>query len=93
MKENGARPRVEILAGNIVHLQCNAVPTLDYARDAIGAAFAFLHRTDALIIDARNNHGGDPDTVALYLSYLSEGPPYLINLFQNRPASKTIESN
>ncbi len=45
---------------------------------AIDAAFAFLRNTDALIIDLRGNGGGWPDTVAYYMSYLSEGTPYTV---------------
>lgn len=45
----------------------------------MAGAFAVLQQTDALIIDNRTNRGGDPRTVALYVSYLSEGDPFLIN--------------
>jgi hypothetical protein len=62
----------------------NGVPPIAAARDAVGAAFAFVHGTDALIIDDRENHGGDPNTVALYMSYLSAGPPYVVNTFHWR---------
>jgi hypothetical protein len=40
------------------------VPPIESARAAVAASFAFLHNTDALIIDNRENHGGDPHTVA-----------------------------
>jgi retinol-binding protein 3 len=89
---NGAITRLEILPGNIGYLQSNAVPPLKSAQGAVAAAFAFLHRTDALIIDARANLGGDPHTVALYLSYLSEGPPYLVNTFHRRQDNQVVES-
>jgi hypothetical protein len=56
-----------------------------------GAAFAFLHGTDALIIDNRGNGGGDPNTVALYMSYLSEGKPYVVNTFHWREGNRVEE--
>jgi retinol-binding protein 3 len=76
-KSNGAIPKVEILAGNISYMQVNGMPPPDVSRDAIAAAFAFLRNADALIIDLRANGGGEPATVALYNSYLSEGAPHV----------------
>jgi hypothetical protein len=83
-KLNGMIPRVEILDGNVGYIRVNGVPPIAVARDAVNAAFAFVHGTDALIIDDRENHGGDPNTVALYMSYLSAGPPYVVNTFHWR---------
>jgi hypothetical protein len=81
---NGAIRRAEILAGNIGYLEVNGVPDLEFASDAIAAAFAFLGNTDALILDLRGNGGGSPETCALYMSYLSEGAPYVLNTFHSR---------
>lgn len=83
-KSNGEIRKVEILDGNVGYMRVNGVPPLDTARSAVAAAFAFLKNTDALIIDNRGNGGGDPNTVALYVSYLSEGEPYVINTFHWR---------
>jgi len=69
-KQNGAIPKVEILDGNVGYMRVNGVPPLDLARSAVAAAFAFLHNTDALIIDNRGNGGGDPNTVARCLPRL-----------------------
>lgn len=91
-KQNGAIPKVEILEGNIGYMRVNAVPPFDYAKDAVAAAFAFLKNTDALIIDNRGNGGGDPRTVAWYMSYLSEGEPYLLNTFHWRNSVRMVES-
>jgi hypothetical protein len=90
-KLNGAIPKVEILDGNVGYMRVNGVPPLDMARMAVAAAFAFLHHTDALIIDNRGNGGGDPNTVALYVSYLSEGPPYVVNTFHWREGNRVVE--
>jgi retinol-binding protein 3 len=81
---NGGIPRVEILPGNIGYLQINGEPPVQAAKAAITTAFAFLHNTDALIIDDRANGGGDPETVALYMSFLSDGGPYVLNSFHYR---------
>jgi len=81
---NGMIPRIEVLDGNVGYMRVDGVPPLAAAGAAVAAAFAFLHETDALIIDDRENHGGDPETVALYVSYLSEGKPHVVNTFHWR---------
>lgn len=83
-KLNGLIPKVEILDGNVGYMRVDGVPPLEVAHDAVAAAFAFVHDTDALIVDDRGNHGGDPRTVALYMSYVSAGEPYLVNAFHWR---------
>jgi hypothetical protein len=88
-KLNGAIAKVEILRGNVGYLQVNGVPPYDIAKDAVAAAFKFLQNTDALIIDNRGNGGGDPSTVALYMSYLSDGPSYLVNTFRARDPARS----
>lgn len=73
---HGAIGRLQILAGNIGYMEVSAVPP--QVNSAIDAAFAYLRNTDALIIDLRGNGGGWPETVAYYMSYLSEGAPYTV---------------
>jgi len=90
-KQNGAIPKVEILDGNVGYMRVNGVPPLGMAHSAVAAAFAFLHNTDALIIDNRGNGGGDPNTVALYVSYLSEGESYVVNTFHWREGNRVVE--
>jgi hypothetical protein len=90
-KLNGAIPKAEILDGNVGYVQVNGVPPVDISRPAVAAAFAFLHNTDALIIDNRGNGGGDPNTVALYVSYLSEGKPFVVNTFHWREGNRVEE--
>jgi len=90
-KHNGQVPKVEILDGNIGYIRVDGVPPRDVAGRAVAAAFAFVHETDALIIDNRGDGGGDPNTVALYVSYLSEGPPHVINTFHIRDRNQVVE--
>ena len=75
-KQNAAITEVKILDGNIGYMPVNGMLPAQAANDAIAAAFAFLHNTDALIIDLRSNPGGS-GYAEVYLSYLSEGPPYV----------------
>ena len=90
-KSNGSIPKVEILDGNVGYMRVNGVPPVEVAHDAVAAAFAFLHNTDALIIDDRQNGGGDPHTVALHVSYLSQGQPYVVNTFHWRSGNRVEE--
>jgi retinol-binding protein 3 len=70
--------KIEVLDGNVGYMELEAVPALERSRSAIAGAFALLESTEALIIDNRNNDGGDPATVAYYVSQLSSGPPFLV---------------
>ncbi len=90
-KQNGFIVKLEILDGNVGYMRVNAVPSLEPARTAVESAFAFLQNTDALIIDCRGNGGGDPNTVALYVSYLSEGAPFVVNTFHWRAGNRVEE--
>jgi hypothetical protein len=90
-KMNGGISEVRILDGNVGYMKLYGVLPLELARGPVTAAFAFLHNTDALIIDNRSNGGGDPNTVALYVSYLSEGAPYVVNTFHWREGNRVEE--
>ncbi len=81
----------EILEGNIGYIETTAVPPLAESRAQIDAAFTTVRDTAALILDVRANGGGDPNTVAFYVSYLSEGPPVLVNSFYWRTDSRVDE--
>ena len=65
--------RVERLGGNIGYLELRGFVPAEFAGAPIAAAMTLLEHTDALIIDLRNNGGGDPGTVALLASYLLDG--------------------
>lgn len=77
-RQNAAIPEVKILDGNIGYIVVNGMLPDAAAKDTIASAFAFLANTDALIIDLRGNPGGN-GSIGLYMSYLSEGAPYLLD--------------
>lgn len=89
--QNGGIAKIEVLDGNIGYMQLLALVRIEDAREAIVTAFADLHDTSALILDNRENNGGDPRTVAFYMSYLSEGPPYVVNRFHHRGGNRIEE--
>lgn len=72
--------RVERLPFNIGYVDLHGFATLTNAGDTIAAAMTLISNTDALIIDLRRNHGGEPSTVAFALSYLFDERTHLNDL-------------
>jgi hypothetical protein len=56
--------KVEQLPGNVGYLKLDGFAHPEHGARAADAAFAFLQDTDALIIDLRDNTGGEPRMVA-----------------------------
>lgn len=82
-RHNYAIRDAKVLDGNIGYLKINGFLPPEEAGPTLSAAMAFLKNSDALIIDLRDNGGGDPDGVALLVSYL-EPRDTLINTFHRR---------
>ncbi|MFS8098361.1 S41 family peptidase [Lentzea alba] len=80
--------KIERLEGNIGLLKLRLLHDADIATPAITAAMTLLAHTKALIIDLRDNGGGDPNTVALICSYLFDEPTHLTDIY-NRPEDTT----
>ena len=82
--------RVEYLAGNIGYLKFNGFADPNYAGDTVAAAMNFLANTRALIIDLRQNRGGNPAMANLVASYLlsGESPVHWTDIWWRDPASK-----
>ena len=89
-KRNFGFEKVERLDGNIGYLDLRGFENLELARDTAAAAMNFLTNTDALIIDLRQNGGGQPDTVAFISSYLFDKRTHLNDIY-NRLANTTRE--
>ena len=72
--------RVEWLEGNIGYLDLRRMPVPANAGPAITAAMELVAGTYALIIDMRHNHGGSPEGVVFWCSYLvGQQPPTHLN--------------
>ena len=67
------KPRV--LDGNVGYLEWRRFFRAELAGDALATAMHQLASTDALILDLRECHGGDPVMVVLAASWLFEGRP------------------
>jgi hypothetical protein len=82
---------VRILAGNIGYLKFNGFSyDEDACAPAIGA-MAFLARTNALIIDLRENGGGSPEMVQFLCSYLLDNPRKHLNSFSYKDPERLTQ--
>jgi hypothetical protein len=68
------------LPGNIGYMDMRVFADTAVASEALATAMRFLSGTDALIIDLRNNRGGEPEMLALLASYFFEARTLLTTL-------------
>jgi hypothetical protein len=89
-KGNYGFEKIEHLHGNIGYLKFNSFSDAEGGGDRVVAAMAFLADTDALIIDLRDNHGGQPKMVQLVASYFFSGvqPVHLNDLAYRRKGTR-----
>lgn len=90
-KENNySFKRAEWLPGNIGYVSFNMfVDDIEAAKPTIKAALTFVKNADALIIDLRENMGGDPKMVSQTESYFFKEKTEMNSLI-NRSANDTI---
>lgn len=62
-----------------------------YSKNVVASVMGFLANCDAIIIDLRQNGGGDPDGVRLICSYFFDSNPVHLNDLYYRPEDKTEE--
>lgn len=82
--------KIETLSGNIGYLDLSGFVRVELAAASITAAMTRLADSDALIIDVRNNGGGDPAAVAFLSSYLFDVRTHLNDLYA-REDGKIVE--
>ena len=74
--------QVERLDGNVGYLDVRRVAVPANAGPAVSAAMELVAGTYALILDLRQNHGGAPEGVVFWCSYLlDERPTHLNDIF------------
>jgi hypothetical protein len=81
--------RVQRLDFNLGYLDLRAFAPPDRSGPKLAAAMSLLADTDALVIDLRNNGGGDPATVALLASYLFDERTRLNDIYDRGKDSTT----
>ena len=97
MKSDAARmafgiAKVQRLPGNVGYLDIRGFLPADFSASGYASAMNLLSGTDALILDLRQNGGGDPGAVATLLSYFfAEGDDRHLNDLYWRPENRTQE--
>ncbi len=84
---------VQRLDGNVGYMKLRgfAPASGDGAKEIVAQVMGVLSRTDALIIDLRDNQGGEPEMVQLISSYLFGDEPVHLNSLYWRAADRTEE--
>lgn len=90
-RANYAFRKVEILPGNVGYVKFNQFVDTDLAGPTAAAAMAFVANTDALIIDLRENGGGNASMIQLLAGYLFKDSVHLIDWYSRRE-NKTTQS-
>ena len=82
--------RVERLAGNLGYLKIDGFGPTEAVGAAFSAAMQLLMGSEAVILDLRENGGGDPESVAYLVShFFPEGDARELNAIYNRPQNTT----
>jgi hypothetical protein len=76
-RDNFGFQELKHLNGNIGYMRITHFVAADKGGPTVAAAMTFLSHTNALIIDLRENGGGDPNMVDLLASYLFPAQPLL----------------
>lgn len=79
--ENFEFVKVERLNGNVGYLKFNGFKDAGMAGATAIAALNFLAYVDALIIDLRDNGGGEPSMIQLMTSYFFDQPVHLNSFY------------
>lgn len=88
MKHNNcAFRKVEVLPGNIGYVKFDGFMPADVCAPTVVAAMGFVAHTDALILDLRDNGGGDPAMVTFIASFLFDKPTHLNDLYNRKEDS------
>lgn len=83
--------KVERLPGNVGYIKFNHFGSPEDMARPVEGAMKFLANTDAMIIDLRDNGGGDPSGVQLFCSYFFAEKPVHLNSIYFREGNKTTE--
>jgi C-terminal processing protease CtpA/Prc len=95
MAVDGARDclfvNVGVLAGNVGYIKFDAFRSPEACGAMAAAAMTLVADCDALIVDLRDNQGGDPRMVAFMSSYFFTRPVHLSDIYERR-SNATVES-
>ena len=82
--------RVQLLPGNVSYIDLRGFGPAEIVGAAYDAAISLVAGTNALVLDLRQNGGGEPDGVAYLIShFFAEGDARHLNDIYNRPDNST----
>ncbi|WP_444903036.1 S41 family peptidase [Microbulbifer sp. CnH-101-E] len=93
-KNNYGVKKLELLPGNIAYFKLSSFHTFENARQSLAAAFTLLQHSDGLILDLRNNGGGDSDTATAILESFVDPTnplPYVIETREKQHSPERIK--
>ena len=90
-RDNYGFRKTELLAGNVGYVKFNNFVDTDLAGPTAAAAMAFVANTDAVIIDLRDNGGGNASMIKLLAGYFFDRSVHLIDWYHRRE-NMTIQS-
>jgi hypothetical protein len=90
-RANYAFKKAEILPGNVGYVKFNQFVDTDLAGPTAAAAMAFVANADALIVDLRDNGGGNASMIQFLAGYLFKDSVHLIDWYSRRE-NKTTQS-
>lgn len=83
-KLNFGFEKVERMQGNVGYLEIRGFVPPALGGETASAAMTLLAYADALIVDLRKNHGGEPAMIAYLLTYLFDTPTHLNDIYERR---------
>jgi hypothetical protein len=84
-QQNYGFSKAEILPGNIGYIAINRFFSVnDQSAETVNSVFSFLKNTDALIIDLRNNGGGDAMMVKYICSYFFKERTNINDMYERK---------
>jgi hypothetical protein len=89
LKENCGFERVEVLSHNVGYLKLNYFGDPFVCGTVAATAMGFISHTDALVIDLRENAGGDPNMVQVVASWLFDKPTHINDLVNQQEKTTT----
>jgi tetratricopeptide (TPR) repeat protein len=84
IKENMGFKEAKIMPGNVGYINIYSFEPYELAREKALMTLRFVENADALIIDLRNNLGGNPTMVQFLCSYFFDQPLHLNSIFWRR---------
>lgn len=87
---NFGLPKIEVLDGNVGYLKVSWFNSpAKWFKEPLAHAFDFLRNTDCLILDVRNNPGGQEETVTALADYFfEENSPVLLSTSHQKLSGK-----